>query len=77
MILANVLENWLPRGATITADIYCQQLRLLEDEIQEKRPTTLREVILLHDNARPHSDNLTKTLYRSWLGSHSTPTLFS
>ena len=28
----------------------------------------LREVVLLHDNARLHSANLTKTLYRSFIG---------
>lgn len=49
----------LPQGETITADIYCHQLRRLADSIQEKRPR-LREVMLLHDNARPHSANLTK-----------------
>ena len=58
----------LRRGITITADIYCQQLRRLADAIQEKRPTRLREVMLFHDNARLHSANLTKTLYRSWVG---------
>ena len=53
-------ELFFPQGATITADIYCQQLRRLADAIQEKRPTRLREVMLLHDNARPHSANVTK-----------------
>ena len=43
----------------LTADIYCQQLRLLADAILEKQPTRLREVMQLHDNARPHSANLT------------------
>ena len=55
----------LPRGVNITADIYCQQLRRLADAIQETPPTILREMMLLHDNARPHSANLTKTLYWS------------
>ena len=50
----------LPRSVTITADIYCQRLRHLADVIQEKQPTRLHEVMLLHDNAPPHSANLTK-----------------
>ena len=58
----------LPRGATITADIYCRQLRRVAYPIQEKRPTRVRELMLFHDNVRPHSANLTKTLYRSWVG---------
>lgn len=50
----------LPRGESITANVYCQQLRRLADAIQEKQPTRLGAVKLLHDNARPHSANLTK-----------------
>ena len=49
-----------PRGTTITADIYYQQLSHLADTIQQEGPTSLPEVMLLHDNARPHSANLTK-----------------
>ena len=64
-----VLYNeFLYRGVTINAGIYCQQVRRLADAFQEKRPTRLREVMLLHDNARPRSSNLTETLYRSWVG---------
>ena len=33
----------LPRGVTITADIYFQQLRRLPDAMQEKRATRLRD----------------------------------
>ena len=50
----------LPQVVTITADIYCLQLRHLADAIQEKQPTRQREVMLLHDNAHLHSANLTK-----------------
>ena len=48
----------LPRNQTITAEVYCQQLRRLEKAIQEKRPGM--DVILLHDNARPHVARVTK-----------------
>ena len=57
----------LPRGVTITNDIYCQHQKSLAGAKKKKRPERLREVMLFHDKARPHSDNLTKTLYRSWV----------
>lgn len=47
----------LPRNQTITAELYCEQLRRLRAAIPpEKRD----EVILQHDNARPHTANVTK-----------------
>ena len=70
----------LPRGVIITADIYCQQLRRLADAIQEKQPTRLREVMLLHDNVGLHSANLTKNTIGptgAGLGSHSIPILIT
>ena len=55
-----VLRIASPRcSLTITVGIYFQQLRHLADAIQEKQPTRLREVMLLHENSRPH---------RSWVG---------
>jgi hypothetical protein len=45
---------------TVTAESYCQQLRRLEDSIQQKRPGRRHGVILQHDNARPHTANMTK-----------------
>ena len=42
---------------TVTADLYSQQLMRLSEALQRKRPyggKGEREVILLHDNARPH-----------------------
>jgi histone-lysine N-methyltransferase SETMAR len=50
----------LPRNQTITADLYCQQLRRLNAAIQQKRPNRQGGVILQHDNARPHTANLTQ-----------------
>lgn len=47
----------LQPGQTITGDRYQQQLLMLRDELQEKRPEWAKrhgKVILLHDNARPH-----------------------
>ena len=65
----------LPRGVT---DIYCQQLKRLAEAIQEHQAISLRLVMLLHNNARPNSANLTKKHYtRVGLGSNSAPTLFT
>lgn len=50
----------LDRNATITADVYCQQLRRLSKAIDLKGTNTSCQVVLQHDNARPHSAKLTK-----------------
>lgn len=49
----------LPQNTTVTAELYCQQLDRLQAAIQEKRnvPT---HVLLLHDNARPHTARMTQ-----------------
>lgn len=52
----------LERNQTITSEIYCQQLRRLEAAICDKRPENSHQVILQHDNARPHSAKLTKSV---------------
>ncbi|KAJ4433887.1 hypothetical protein ANN_16200 [Periplaneta americana] len=71
----------LLRGVTITADIYFHQLRRLAHALKEKRPTRLREVMLLHDNACPHSANLTQNSIQEfgWLkqGDALSPLIFN
>jgi hypothetical protein len=49
----------LERNLTVTAECYCQQLRHLEEALQQKHPGR-HGVILQHDNARPHTANMTK-----------------
>jgi histone-lysine N-methyltransferase SETMAR len=47
----------------MTSIIYSQQLRVLSEKIAEKRPLSgksIREIMLLHDNARPHVAKLTQ-----------------
>jgi histone-lysine N-methyltransferase SETMAR len=50
----------LERNLTVTAERHCQQLRRLEEAIQQKRPGRRQGVILHRDNARPHTENMTK-----------------
>ena len=51
-----LLIELLPNGQTINADRYIATLKKLKRNIRRKRPG-LRDdqVLLLHDNARPHS----------------------
>jgi histone-lysine N-methyltransferase SETMAR len=56
-----ILIDFLPRGETINAVRYCQTLNKLREAIRRKRPGRLTEgVILQHDNATPHTANITK-----------------
>jgi transposase len=50
----------LERNLTVTSESHCQQLRRLEKEIQQKRTGRRYGVILQHDNARPHTANMTE-----------------
>jgi histone-lysine N-methyltransferase SETMAR len=50
----------IDRNLTVTAERYCQQIRRLEEAIQQKRPGRRHGVILQHDNARSHTENMTK-----------------
>ena len=43
-------------GTTITSEVYCETLNKLRRSIQNKRCGMLTKgVVLLHDNARPHT----------------------
>jgi hypothetical protein len=50
----------LERNTTVTAERHFQQFRRLEEAIQQKCPGRRHGVILQHDNARPHTANMTK-----------------
>lgn len=56
-----ILVDFMERGSTITADVYCETLTKMKRAIQNRRRGKLSSgVILLHDNARPHTAALTK-----------------
>ena len=56
-----LLVDFLERGATINAKRYADTLQKLRHAIKSKRPGMLADgIILLHDNARPHTANLVR-----------------
>ncbi|CAK9820139.1 Histone-lysine N-methyltransferase SETMAR [Anthophora quadrimaculata] len=60
----------LKSNLTITADRYVQQLQRVQKKLHVKRPALVnrKNVILLHDNARPHTARVTqkKILELGW-----------
>ena len=52
-----ILVKFLEHGQTITAARYVQTLHKLHLALRDKRPG--RNIIILHDNARPHAACLT------------------
>ncbi|GFW36389.1 histone-lysine N-methyltransferase SETMAR [Trichonephila clavipes] len=62
-----LLVEFMQQGTTINAAAYCATLTKLRRAIQNKRRGLLTSgVLLLHDNARPHSAINTKNLIRSF-----------
>lgn len=62
-----LLTDFLPRGSTINAAGYVSTLKKLKDRIKRKRPGLLSDgVLLLHDNARPHTANVTTQVLGKW-----------
>jgi histone-lysine N-methyltransferase SETMAR len=53
-----LLVEFLPKGETINSDRYQKTLRKLSAAVRLKRPD-LKNVILHHDNARPHTAHAT------------------
>lgn len=62
-----LLVDFMERGTTINAAAYCATLTKLRRAIQNKRRGLLSSgVLLLHDNARPHTANDTQTLMKKF-----------
>ncbi|GFW89030.1 mariner Mos1 transposase [Trichonephila clavipes] len=62
-----LLIDFLPRGQTINAAVYCETLRKLRRAIQNKRRRFLSKgVVFRQDNTRPHTAKVTKTLLRGF-----------
>ena len=54
--------NFMKPGESITANVYCNELDVMMKKLEEKQPRLVNRdrPILLHDNARPHTANLTQ-----------------
>jgi histone-lysine N-methyltransferase SETMAR len=58
-----LLVDFMPPGTTINSDVYCETLKKLRRAIQNKRRGMLsRGIVLIHDNARPHTATATQEL---------------
>ncbi|UYV84656.1 hypothetical protein LAZ67_X003000 [Cordylochernes scorpioides] len=50
----------LERNATVNKNLYIAQLHRVNEAIQQKKPDRQVQIILLHDNARPHVAQVVK-----------------
>jgi hypothetical protein len=54
-------HRWLPQGATVNNNTYCDTVAGLRRRIQQRRKgKCAKKVFLLHDNACPHSSKQTR-----------------
>jgi hypothetical protein len=74
-----LLTEVMAPGTTVTLQVYCEMLNKLRELIQNKRRRMLTKgVILLHDNARPHTMARTNALIKALqLGDFWPPSLQS
>jgi len=67
-----LLVEFLSQGTTINSAVYCETLKKLRRVIQNKRCEMLSAtILLLHDNARPHSAAQTQDLI--YMGTNGPP----
>lgn len=54
--------NYLPARQTIKADTYCAEIDVVHAKLEETEPALVNRkgVILLHDNAKPHTAKMTQ-----------------
>ena len=60
-----ILLDTMPSLRTMTAEYYCSLLDALKEEMKKQRRRMISDgfhrIHFLHDNARPHVANITKT----------------
>ncbi|GFY18823.1 mariner Mos1 transposase [Trichonephila clavipes] len=62
-----LLIEFMTRGTTINSEVYCRTLKKLKRAIQNKLRGLLSSgVVLLHDNARPHTAVRTREVLRKF-----------
>jgi transposase len=56
------MVEFMQQGTTITSEVYCETLKKLRRAIQNKMCGMLTYgIMLLHDNARPHTSTAART----------------
>ena len=69
-----LLVKFLSQGTTINSALYCETLKKLRRAIQNKRCGMLSAtILLLHDNAQPHSAAQTQELITSCIWEQMDP----
>ena len=59
-----VYAEFMPKKTTINAAAYCETLTRLRKAIKDKKPGKLsKKLVLLHDEATPHSACVTRDLF--------------
>ena len=62
-----ILVNFMPKGTTINADVYIDNLRKLKARLRRVRPyLDMSKVLLQHDNARSHTSLKTREVIASF-----------
>lgn len=62
-----VLAEFMPKGTTINSAAYCATLKRLRKALKDRRPGKLtRKIVLIHDNATPHSARVTQDLLKKF-----------
>jgi transposase len=57
-----LMVEFMQQGTTLTSEVYCETLKKLRRAIQNKRRGMLiSDLMLLHDNARPHARTAART----------------
>jgi histone-lysine N-methyltransferase SETMAR len=57
-------HSYLQPGQTMNAVLYCEEIKIMDRKLRRMKPylTKRKGPILLYDNARPHSAEITKNL---------------
>ena len=70
----------LNHNEIVTADFYVQQLQRIHQSLLKKHPALVnrKNVVLLHDNARPHAARVTyEHVFGAWLACSTSPTILT
>jgi histone-lysine N-methyltransferase SETMAR len=70
------LVDIMPRGQVINSDMYIQTLKNLQKRLRRVRPyKNVAEILIQHDNARPHTSLKTGSIHKTRIDCPSPPTL--